>query len=152
MRVVLQRVSNASVRVSGEVKGSIEKGLLLFVGVEPDDTVQDVQHLAYKVARIRVFSDKNGKMNQSLVDLERAECLVISQFTLFASTVKGHRPSFQRAAKPEFARILIEMFVQTLKRETNGKIESGVFGANMQVELLNDGPVTILLDTKIKDL
>jgi len=152
MRVVIQRVSKAEVSVGGEVTGKIGRGLLLLVGVEPDDTVLDVQQLAYKVARLRIFGDKAGKMHLSLVDLDVAECLVVSQFTLFASTAKGHRPSFQRAAKPEFARMLIEMFTQTLQRETNGKISTGKFGAHMEVSLVNDGPVTIVLDTKIKDL
>jgi D-tyrosyl-tRNA(Tyr) deacylase len=152
MRVVLQRVKEASVEVNNAIHSQIGPGLLLLVGVEPEDTVNDISHLCYKIARLRIFSDKHGKMNKSFVDLDLAECLVVSQFTLFAQTVKGHRPSFQRAASPEFARLMIEMFVQTLSRELFTKVETGIFGADMKVALINDGPVTLILDSKIKDL
>lgn len=151
MRIVIQRVTEASVTIDGIVKASIQTGLLVFVGVEPEDTFEDVQYLVLKIARMRIFSDKEGKMNLSLADLLGSKVLVISQFTLFASTKKGNRPSFIGAAKPEFAKLMYEMFCLELEKECGSKVLTGSFGADMKVSLVNDGPVTILMDSKFKE-
>ena len=151
MRIVLQRVTEASVAIKGAVKSKIKKGLVVFVGVEGEDTVEDVQYLSFKISRMRIFNDKESKMNLSLADLLETKVLVISQFTLFASTKKGNRPSFTGAAKPEFARMLYEMFCLQLEKDCGIKVATGVFGADMQVSLINDGPVTIIMDSKIKE-
>jgi D-aminoacyl-tRNA deacylase len=151
MRIVLQRVTEASVTIEGIVKSKIRKGLVVFVGVEAADSVEDVQYLAFKISRMRIFSDPEGKMNLSLADLLDARVLVISQFTLFASTRKGNRPSFIGAAKPEFAKMMYEMFCRELEKECGSKVLTGVFGADMKVALVNDGPVTITMDSKLKE-
>lgn len=151
MRIVLQRVTEASVTIKGEVKSKIKKGLVVFVGVEEEDTVEDIVYVSFKIARMRIFSDNEGKMNLSLADLIDTKVLVISQFTLFASTKKGNRPSFIGAAKPEFARMMYEMFCLQLEKDCGSKVLTGVFGADMQVALINDGPVTIVMDSKIKE-
>lgn len=151
MRIVLQRVSEASVTIDSIVKSKIQKGLVVFVGIEPDDTLEDVQYLSFKIARMRIFSDKEGKMNLSLADLLDTKVLVISQFTLFASTRKGNRPSFIAAAQPEFAKMMYEMFCLELQKDCGSKVLTGVFGADMKVALINDGPVTILMDSKMKE-
>lgn len=147
MRVTIQRVKSAKVTIGGKVKGKINQGLLIFLGVEDSDTLEDITKLTYKITRLRIFPDEQGKMNLSLWDTDY-RALVISQFTLFASTKKGSRPSFINAGKPEFARMMYEMFCLQLEKELNSKVETGEFGADMQVTLINDGPVTINIDTK----
>ena len=147
MRIVLQRVKSASVLIERTVVGEIEQGFLLLVGVEPDDTRDDASYLARKIAGMRIFSDENGKMNLS-IDQVGGKILSVSQFTLFADTKKGNRPSFTGAASPEAANKLYEEFNETLRTEYGLIVETGEFGADMQVSLVNDGPVTILLDTK----
>ena len=147
MRIVLQRVKSASVSIEGTVVGEIERGFLLLVGVWPDDTRDDASYLARKIAGMRIFSDENGKMNLS-IDQVGGKILSVSQFTLFADTKKGNRPSFTGAASPEAANLLYEEFNEILRTEYGLIVETGEFGADMQVSLVNDGPVTILLDTK----
>ena len=147
MRIVLQRVKSASVSIEGTVVGEIEQGFLLLVGVGPDDTRDDASYLARKIAGMRIFSDENGKMNLS-IDQVGGKILSVSQFTLFADTKKGNRPSFTGAASPEAANKLYEEFNETLRTEYGLIVETGEFAADMQVSLVNDGPVTILLDTK----
>ena len=147
MRIVLQRVKSASVSIEGTVVGEIEQGFLLLVGVGPDDTRDDASYLARKIAGMRIFSDENGKMNLS-IDQVGGKILSVSQFTLFADTKKGNRPSFTGAAGPEAANKLYEEFNEILRTEYGLIVETGEFGADMQVSLVNDGPVTILFDTK----
>ena len=150
MRVVIQRVSSASVKVEEEITGSIGKGLLILAGFEELDTVEDVEWMVGKVSRLRIFDDADGVMNLSVVDVA-AEILVVSQFTLHAKTKKGNRPSYIMAARPETAIPLYETFIQKLSLEINKNVPSGVFGAMMEVSLVNDGPVTIIIDTKSKE-
>jgi D-tyrosyl-tRNA(Tyr) deacylase len=145
MRVVLQRVSRASVRVCGEMRGEIEGGVLVLVGVEAGDAPAEAERLAGKTARLRIFPAADGRFDRSLLDVGRA-ALVVSQFTLLADTARGNRPSFTRAARPEEAEPLVERFCEAL-RELGVPVETGDFGARMEVELVNDGPVTILLDS-----
>ena len=147
MRIVLQRVKSASVSIEGLVVGEIEQGFLLLVGVGPNDTRDDASYLARKIAGMRIFSDENGKMNLS-IDQVGGKILSVSQFTLFADTKKGNRPSFTGAASPEAANKLYEEFNEILLTEYGLIVETGEFGADMRVNLVNDGPVTILLDTK----
>jgi len=147
MRIVLQRVKSASVSIEGLVVGEIEQGFLLLVGVGPNDTRDDASYLARKIAGMRIFSDENGKMNLS-IDQVGGKILSVSQFTLFADTKKGNRPSFTGAASSEAANKLYEEFNEILRTEYGLIVETGEFGADMQVSLVNDGPVTILLDTK----
>ena len=146
MRALIQRVSHASVRVDGQLTGAIERGLLVFLGVGQDDSEVQVKTLAEKIVQLRIFEDEAGKMNRSLLDIH-GEMLVISQFTLYADTRKGRRPSFISAASPALAIPLYEQFKTTIAA-FDVRVASGVFGAAMQVELLNDGPVTIWLDTQ----
>lgn len=148
MRVVMQRVSQASVSIEGKVNGEISRGLVLLVGIGQHDDESDIEWLKQKVVNMRIFADDEGKMNRSIQDID-GSLLVISQFTLHASTKKGNRPSFIEAARPEHAIPLYESFIRQLKKE-GLVVETGVFGANMQVSLVNDGPVTILLDSKDK--
>lgn len=150
MRVLLQRVSEASVNIEGEVVGQIGTGLLLLVGIEEDDTKNDADWLVQKVIGMRIFSDEQGKINHSVQDIE-GQFLVVSQFTLHASTKKGNRPSFIKAARPEQAIPIYEYFINELKQKSNLKVETGQFGADMKVSLINDGPVTIWLDSKNKE-
>lgn len=150
MRALLQRVKEASVSVAGEIKGQIGAGLLVFLGVEETDTPADIEWLSAKISRLRIFSDEDGQMNRSVMDTGGG-LLVISQFTLFASTKKGNRPGFTRAAKPPKAIPLYEAFVARLAEETGVAVATGEFGADMQVQLLNDGPVTIWIDTQAKE-
>jgi D-tyrosyl-tRNA(Tyr) deacylase len=147
MRIVLQRVSRASVVSDGVLSGSIGPGLLLLVGIETADTHDDAFRLADKVAKLRVFGDADGKMNLSVIDTG-GEALVISQFTLFGDCAKGNRPSYNRAARPEHAIPLYEKFVARLSELLGKPVPTGVFGADMKVDLLNDGPVTLILDTR----
>lgn len=150
MRVVIQRVKEASVSVQGVKISEIQKGLLILVGVETQDTQQDIDWLVAKVAKLRIFEDLDGAMNVSLQDID-ADVIVVSQFTLHASTKKGNRPSFIKAAKPEVAIPLYQGFVDSLEKELDKKIQTGQFGAMMDVALINDGPVTITIDTKNKE-
>jgi D-tyrosyl-tRNA(Tyr) deacylase len=151
MRVVIQRVSEANVKINGEVRGAIGKGLLLLVGVMPEDTQEDVAWAASKIVNMRIFNDEQNKMNNSLID-ENGELLVISQFTLFADTKKGNRPSFTGAATPLHATPIYENFIKSLEQLTSKKVARGMFGADMKVALVNDGPVTIIIDSKNKSL
>jgi D-tyrosyl-tRNA(Tyr) deacylase len=148
MKIVVQRVSQASVKVSGEIVGEISQGLLLLVGIEENDEKEDAEWLAKKILDLRIFSDEEGKMNRSVKDIN-GEILCVSQFTLIADYKKGNRPSFIKAAKPEKAVPLFEYFKGLIK-SSGLKTESGIFGADMKVSLLNDGPVTIVMDSKTK--
>lgn len=150
MRIVIQRVKEAKVVVSQKEHNAIQNGLLVFVGIEQADTVDDVQWLVKKTANMRIFSDDAGLMNLSIKDIE-GELLLVSQFTLMANAQKGNRPSFIKAARPEQAIPLYELMIQQLNIELNKEIKTGVFGGDMQIELINDGPVTILLDSKSKE-
>ena len=149
MRVVIQRVGKASVRVDGEIVASISKGLLVFLGITHDDQIEDVSWLAKKTLGLRIFSDTNDVMNLSLIDVD-GDMLVVSQFTLHALTKKGNRPSYIEAAKPETALPLYRSFVEQCEEALGRLVATGVFGATMDVELHNDGPVTILIDSKNK--
>ena len=148
MKVVIQRVSEASVKVNNEITGEISKGLLLLVGIEENDEKEDAEWLSKKILDLRIFSDEEGKMNRSVKDIN-GEILCVSQFTLIADYKKGNRPSFIKAAKPEKAVPLFEYFKGLIK-SSGLKTESGIFGADMKVYLLNDGPVTIVMDSKTK--
>lgn len=150
MRFVVQRVSEASVTIDGLIHSQIKSGLLIFVGIEESDNFEDVDWLCAKVLGLRIFSDNDGKMNLSVQDIE-GEILLVSQFTLFASTKKGNRPSFIRSAKPDYAIPLYEYCIQKFSNLIGNKIATGVFGADMKVSLVNDGPVTILIDSKNKE-
>jgi D-aminoacyl-tRNA deacylase len=150
MRILLQRVSQASVTIEGQIKSSIGPGLLILLGIEQDDTREDADWLCKKIAGLRIFSDAAGLMNLSVQDID-GHCLVVSQFTLHASTKKGNRPSFIRAARPESAIPLYEYFVKTLEKETSRPVQTGAFGADMKVALINDGPVTIWMDSRAKE-
>ncbi len=150
MRVVIQRVLEASVKVEHKIVGSIEKGLLIFVGIEDADNEEDVIWLSNKIINLRIFDDEKGVMNKSLKEIN-GDILLISQFTLHASTKKGNRPSYIRASKPEIAIPLYEKMIWQLVNDIDKRIQTGVFGADMKVNLLNDGPVTILIDSKDKE-
>ena len=150
MKAVIQRVSEASVTVDGTIVGAIKLGLLVFVGIEDADTEEDIQWLAQKIVKMRIFNDDNGVMNSSVLEVD-GEVLIISQFTLHASTKKGNRPSYIRASKPEFAQPMYEKFTNQVAFELQKNVQIGVFGADMKVALLNDGPVTILMDTQNKE-
>lgn len=147
MKLVIQRVKSASVSIDGRVYNAIQQGLLLIVGVGPEDQQEDLDYAVRKIVNMRIFSDDEGKMNLSVKDIQ-GEILSVSQFTLFADTKKGNRPAFTGAAKPDMAEAFYQEFNQELAKEVS--VEAGVFGADMQVELVNDGPVTIILDTKNK--
>jgi len=150
MRAVVQRVTQASVRIRQQIHAEIGQGLLILLGIESKDSLEDVQWLAAKIIHLRIFNDAQGVMNLSAEEIN-GQCLVVSQFTLYASTKKGKRPSYIKAAPPEIAIPLYDAFIQTLKEISTLTIQSGVFGANMQVALINDGPVTLIIDTKNKD-
>lgn len=150
MRVVVQRVLSASVTVGDKCISEIENGLLVLLGVTPEDTVEDVEWLVRKIPQLRIFNDENGVMNSALLDVD-GDVLVVSQFTLYAATKKGNRPSYIKAAKPEIAIPLYEQFVKQLEKEVQKKVGTGVFGADMKVALLNDGPVTIIMDSKNRE-
>lgn len=150
MRTVIQRVSQASVTIDNQEKSRIRWGLLILLGIEQEDTVEDIEWLCKKIATLRIFSDEAGLMNRSVQDIA-GEMLVVSQFTLHASTKKGNRPSFIKAARPEMAIPMYEKFVEILERESGRPVFTGEFGADMKVSLLNDGPVTILMDSKNRE-
>lgn len=150
MRVVIQRTKEAHVAVDDQIVGQIENGLLILVGIEPEDKEEDIQWLVRKISNMRIFSDENGLMNLSVKEVNGG-LLVISQFTLHASTKKGNRPSFIRAARPDYAIPMYEKFMDLLAVETGILVESGEFGADMKVHLINDGPVTIVMDSKSKE-
>ena len=150
MRAVIQRVSKASVTIDNKIYSQIENGLLVLVGIEDADTAEDIEWLSGKIVNLRVFNDDNGVMNVSAKE-SNGDILVVSQFTLHASTKKGNRPSYIKASKPEFAIPMYEKFVQQLGNDLGKTVSTGVFGADMKVELLNDGPVTIVIDTKNKE-
>lgn len=150
MRAVIQRVSGASVKVDGIVTGEIQQGLLVLVGIEDSDAQEDLEWLSGKVVNLRIFNDEEGVMNRSVKDIEGG-ILVVSQFTLHAATKKGNRPSYIRASKPDMAIPIYEQFKQQLATDLGKAIQSGIFGADMKVQLLNDGPVTIIIDTKNKE-
>ncbi|UOX34586.1 D-aminoacyl-tRNA deacylase [Flavobacterium sediminilitoris] len=150
MRVVIQRVSEASVRIEKKIVADIKKGLLVLIGIEDLDTIDDINWLTSKMGNLRVFEDDNNIMNLSLKDV-KGEMIVVSQFTLHALTKKGNRPSYIKAAKPEIAIPLYELFVKQMETELGKKIQTGQFGADMKVSLINDGPVTIIIDTKNKE-
>ncbi len=150
MRVVIQRVSEASVAIDGTMKGAIQKGLVILLAVEESDAAEDIEWLCGKIVRLRIFSDGDGVMNLSVQEVQ-GEILLISQFTLFASTKKGNRPSYSRSARPEIAVPLYENFIRTLTEILGKPIQTGEFGADMQVALTNDGPVTILIDSKARE-
>ena len=150
MRVLIQRVSQASVTIDGKIKSSIGSGLLLFVGIEEADSTEDIEWLVGKICRLRIFDDANGIMNLSIQEVN-GEILVISQFTLHAMVKKGNRPSYIRAARPETAIPLYESFLKTIKETSGLNVLSGEFGADMKINLINDGPVTIYIDSKIRE-
>lgn len=150
MRVVIQRVKQSSVTIDGEVVSKIGAGLMILVGIEPADTSTDIDYLCGKISRLRIFDDENGVMNRSVTDVG-GELLVVSQFTLFAQTSHGNRPSYIRAARPELAIPLYEEFICKLETASGTRPQTGRFGAMMDVELINDGPVTIIIDSHEKD-
>ena len=149
MKAVIQRVSSASVTIDAKIVAEIRTGLLVLIGIEDADNQEDINWLCQKIANLRIFGDENDVMNLSVKDID-GEIIVVSQFTLQASTKKGNRPSYIKAAKPEVAIPLYEQFVQQLETELGKKVQTGIFGADMKVLLLNDGPVTILIDSKNK--
>jgi D-aminoacyl-tRNA deacylase len=150
MRIVIQRVSSASVAIDHKINGAIENGLLLLLGIEDSDTQEDVAWLSKKVVNLRIFNDEEGVMNKSLLEMNGA-ILLISQFTLHASTKKGNRPSYIKASKPDVAIPLYEQMIRQLETDLGKPIATGIFGADMRVSLVNDGPVTIIIDTKNKE-
>jgi D-tyrosyl-tRNA(Tyr) deacylase len=150
MRVVIQKVSEASVAIEGKTISSIKKGLVILLGIEDDDFEEDIDWLVKKIIQLRIFDDENGVMNRSVQDVN-GEIIVVSQFTLFASTKKGNRPSYIRASKPEFAIPMYEKFIAKTEQLLGKKVGTGKFGAMMDVALVNDGPVTIIIDSKQKD-
>ena len=150
MRAVIQRVAFASVRVDDKMAGAIKQGLLVLLGIEDADTIEDILWLSGKIINLRIFNDAQSVMNISIKDID-AEVLLVSQFTLHASTKKGNRPSYIKASKPEIAIPLYEQMIKQLENDFGKKIQTGIFGADMKIELLNDGPVTIIMDTKNKE-
>lgn len=150
MRVLIQRVSKASVTIENKIKSRISKGLLILVGIEDADNEEDIEWITNKIVNIRLFDDENGVMNISPIDC-KADIMIVSQFTLYASTKKGNRPSYIKASKPDIAIPLYERFCNVISTKIGKSVETGEFGANMQVELLNDGPVTIWIDSKNRE-
>jgi D-tyrosyl-tRNA(Tyr) deacylase len=150
MRAVIQRVSRASVTVEGKIVSEIKNGLLILLGIENADTTEDIEWLSRKIVNLRIFNDASGIMNSSLLDIQ-GEALLISQFTLHATTKKGNRPSYIKAAKPDVAIPIYQNFILQIESDLNKKIGKGIFGADMKVDLLNDGPVTIVVDTKNRE-
>lgn len=150
MRAVIQRVNKASVEIDKQIKGKINQGLLVLLGIEPEDDPDDVAWLCRKIVKMRIFADENNAMNLSLKKIN-GEALIISQFTLHANTKKGNRPSFIKAAKPDIAKLLYKDFIEEFEKQLDRPIATGEFGADMQVSLINDGPVTIIIDSKQKE-
>jgi len=150
MRAVIQRVTEANVSIAGAVKGAIQRGLLVLLAVEDSDTAEDIEWLSGKIVRLRIFNDDQGVMNRSIQEVQ-SDILLISQFTLFASTKKGNRPSYSRSAKPEIAVPLYEKFIARLAQDLGKPVHTGEFGAHMLVSLTNDGPVTIIIDSKTRE-
>lgn len=150
MKVVIQRVNGSFVSIGGDVKSNISKGLLIFVGFENSDDEKDIKWMSNKICSLRIFNDNEGVMNLSVKDI-KGEVLVVSQFTLHAKTKKGNRPSYIKAAKPDISIPLYEQFVKQLETDCKSKIQTGEFGADMQISLINDGPVTIIIDSKNKE-
>ncbi len=150
MRAVIQRVSRASVTVEGQLISEIKAGLLILLGIESEDSQEDIEWLSRKITNLRVFNDQNGVMNASLLDT-KGDAIVVSQFTLHASTKKGNRPSYLKAAKPDISIPLYDKFILQLEIDLGKNVGTGIFGADMKVELLNDGPVTIIIDSKNKE-
>ena len=150
MRAVIQRVSRASVTVDEKIVSKIQQGLLIFLGIEDTDAQEDQIWLSKKIANLRIFNDENGVMNNSLLQIN-GDAIVVSQFTLHASTKKGNRPSYIKAAKPDIAIPVYEGFIKQFERDLSKKVGTGIFGADMKIDLLNDGPVTIIIDTKNKE-
>lgn len=150
MRVLIQRVKNASVTIEEEIHSEISQGLLVLLGIEEEDTQEDIDWLTRKISRLRIFSDENDAMNLSVQDVD-GECLLVSQFTLHANTKKGNRPSFIKAARPETAIPLYERFISQLESEVGKEVKTGSFGAMMDIALVNDGPVTIWIDSKNRE-
>lgn len=150
MKVVIQRVSRASVTINQQKVAKIKKGLLILLGIVNDDTQEDIDYLVRKIVNLRIFNDDNDVMNKSLLD-ENGELIVVSQFTLQASTKKGNRPSYIKAARPEVAIPLYQNFIDSIQKQISTNVQTGEFGADMKVELLNDGPVTIIIDSKHKE-
>ena len=150
MRAVVQRVTKASVTIEGKIHAAIDDGLLVFLGIEDSDTIEDIEWLASKIVSLRIFNDDNAVMNISIKEIN-GDILLISQFTLHASTKKGNRPSYIRASKPDVAIPLYEKMIQELSKQMDKIIRTGIFGADMKVELLNDGPVTIIMDSKNRE-
>ena len=150
MRALIQRVSEASVTINGSVKSEIKSGLLILLGIEDSDTVEDISWLSSKISKLRIFDDENGVMNKSVIDVD-GEAIVVSQFTLHAGTKKGNRPTYIKAAKPDFAIPMYENFLLQLTKDLGKEIGSGEFGADMKIALVNDGPVTIWIDSKNKE-
>ncbi len=149
MKAVIQRVTKASVTIEGEKVANIESGLLILLGIVSEDSREDIDWLAKKIVNLRIFNDENNVMNKSLLDIN-GDAIIVSQFTLHASTKKGNRPSYIQAAKPDIAIPLYEEFITVFEKQVDKKVQTGQFGADMKVELLNDGPVTIIIDTKDK--
>ena len=150
MRAVIQRVSKASVAVDKNITGKIQTGLLVLLGIEDADTDEDIQWLSAKIVNLRIFNDENGVMNKSVTEVG-GDVLLVSQFTLHASTKKGNRPSYLKASKPDFAIPMYEKMIAQLEKDLGKKIQTGIFGADMKVEVINDGPVTIMVDTKNRE-
>ncbi|AXG73292.1 D-tyrosyl-tRNA(Tyr) deacylase [Flavobacterium arcticum] len=150
MRVVLQRVSEASVTIESDKVAEINKGLLILLGIEDADTSEDITWLTAKISKLRIFSDENGVMNHSIQDID-GDIIIVSQFTLHAATKKGNRPSYIKAAKPDVAIPLYEAFIAKMEQDLDKKVQTGQFGADMKVSLINDGPVTILIDSKNRE-
>lgn len=149
MKAVIQKVTSASVVVKGEIISEIDNGLLILLGITQEDTTEDIQWLSKKIANLRIFNDENEVMNKSLIQID-GETIVVSQFTLMANTKKGNRPSYIKAAKPDIAIPLYEQFVHQFEQDLNKKVGTGIFGADMKINLQNNGPVTIIIDTKNK--
>ncbi|MBC8883995.1 D-tyrosyl-tRNA(Tyr) deacylase [Flavobacterium piscinae] len=150
MKAVIQRVAQSSVTIEGEVVASIQKGLLILVGIEEADTKEDIEWLSSKIVNLRIFADENSIMNLSVKEVN-GDAIIVSQFTLHASTKKGNRPSYIKATKPDIAIPLYEQFIQQFEKDLEKRVQTGQFGADMKVSLINDGPVTILIDTKNKE-
>jgi D-tyrosyl-tRNA(Tyr) deacylase len=150
MRALIQRVINSSISIEGKEHAAIRQGLLVFVGIEDADNERDIDWLACKILRLRIFNDAQGIMNLSVIDIQ-GEILVVSQFTLHADTRKGNRPSYHQASKPDYAIPMYDAFVEKLKKEFKGTVKTGIFGADMKISLINDGPVTIFIDSKCRN-